>query len=85
MAYNFFEFSSITSVASVYKYVIMHSFSSYLKNTNDKNLRYSLATPYLKNDNAFFTFPCFFFIDILDRFRQVYTVNLPIFFKLYKI
>jgi hypothetical protein len=40
---------------------------------------------YLKNNNAFFDISLGFFIAILARFRQGYTVNLPIFFKLYKI
>jgi hypothetical protein len=44
-------------------------------------MRYSLAKPYLKNDNAFLTFPWVFFIAILASFRQGYTVNLPIFFN----
>jgi hypothetical protein len=49
-------------------------------------MRYSLAKPYLKNETRFLTFPCFFFfVAILARFRQGYTVNLPIFFKLYQI
>jgi hypothetical protein len=49
-------------------------------------MRYSLAKPYLKNDNAFLDISLgFFFIAILVKFRQGYTVNLPIFFKLYKI
>jgi hypothetical protein len=40
--------------------------------------------PYLKN-KAFFHISLGFFIAILARFRQGYTVNLPIFLKLYKI
>jgi hypothetical protein len=40
--------------------------------------------PHLKNNNAFFDIPWVFFA-ILGRFRQGYTVNLPIFLKLYKI
>jgi hypothetical protein len=40
-------------------------------------MRYSLANLYLKNDNAFLTFLWIFFIAILARFRQGYTVNLP--------
>jgi hypothetical protein len=41
--------------------------------------------PYLNNKNAFFDISLGFFIAILARFRQGYTVDLPIFFKLYKI
>jgi hypothetical protein len=49
-------------------------------------MRYSLAMPYLKNNNAFFDISLgFLLLGILARFRQGYTVNLPIFFKLYKI
>jgi hypothetical protein len=47
-------------------------------------MRDSLAKPYLKNDNALFDIFLGFFIAILAKFRQGYTVNLPIFFKLYK-
>jgi hypothetical protein len=45
----------------------------------------SLAMPYLKINNAFFEILLGFFIAIVARFRQSYTVNLPIFFKLNKI
>jgi hypothetical protein len=48
-------------------------------------MRYSLAMPYLNNKNAFFDISLGFFVAILARFRQGYTVDLPIFFKLYKI
>jgi hypothetical protein len=47
-------------------------------------MRDSLAKPYLKNDNALFDISLGFFIAILARFRQGYTVNLPSFLNYVK-